>query len=686
MQRSLVWLMGEKTLRCMDLNWTATVLKELDEKLPEPIALRSLDTSQGASIASDAETGWFPQPWLDLHTLRVVGKVMQAQHLAKTERLAMSGSLKAQCVELYEHWEKVSPRIRVHMRAMTGSHQQQQHARSAWDKIQEVATLRLKVAKACGSTNVNVVAEATAALVRALEESHWDNIYNAIVDFESDDDGRSSTFAAFLSAFSDGAHTGEDDLGDSAGANPAAVAKDLAHAVLRSIAFVLAEVGYAKDKLADLFSSEGPATLDMDAEAKAKDGQIFDWLSVALGLAGQFFTDDGVIHLALNAARFAIVVRDDVLQVCTDTEGSRPNHEEPRAVFGKWCKAWSARRELSQELELTRARREGKGPLDDQRSALQAFSDSVLCAPMRDRLIEWFEKQVGDLDEKTVASLTADALNKQDSLPSELKTLASAASCMARLSDVAKGLREGKALNIVDLSKLLHNAALARDASSRIMGASPGEAEQTILAQWKEEFQSLQSRLDGGVKNASDFCAKFADLKQSVDDWDFSGFPSIVSGISSPQDQALSQATKLAIEEWPTRRNIVASLFGNLGFADVEDSGYIATMVSNKEDHEQLFKLASQTMAAGVLVNKLFACAKEKDLQKVLAMVKSSLRLQFDDLWPNLKKRLSDALQGPGGVVAAGSDAQSPLAAKDNDAPKRATLQRLKKTSAASGG
>ena len=70
----------------------------------------------------------------------------------------------------------------------------------------------------------------------------------------------------------------------------------------------------------------------------------------------------------------------------------------------------------------------------------------------------------------------------------------------------------------------------------------------------------------------------------------------------------------------------------------------------------------------------------------MLAMVKSSLRLQFDDLWPNLKKRLSDALQGPGGVVAAGSDAQSPLAAKGNDAPKRATLQRLKKTSAASGG
>ena len=687
-QKSLVANLAEKIFRCNEQSIIMQCLRALDSEMGE-VRIKGLDVTNDKLKLTEA--GWFPQTQADLFAMRVLGRVIAAQHTQRlrsptssktpsppgpagsetpipVHQMMLGPEVRQMCHDLVSNIAKVSPRIKVHFKTINGAHVQ--HIRKAWLVLESIARDRSAEVEACDAGRLDKVALLLAALKKAIElaerfvptdaapEVPWEEVHGAVVDVvAAKDELHLERLGSVWSA--------------TTGPATATLAAELGGALMTALCIVLRNAS-CTDAVKILLNDKAPVVQSVakDTEAELDDydaaDELVQWLEQAMALLSHFKPDDQQLQEVLNRLRlfreFTALVKD------SNCEASRKASSAAVVVMRSWSELWEKHLAITTAAQ-EQAQQVKTGVAPDSARDLALLSGTFeQHTQVREAISRWAVRTIQgfikDQDTETSAmAFNTAVLNMQDILPREMKEMADASNSFMKLREYCDTLGHGKAVPLGDMAKSLHGVHHYKGLLFEADTVKPSyeRVSRGVGEEFRQALAENRAKVDQAIEDIKAFAAPYEGLPAAVEQWNFEGY-TFMNEVQPEERQQLAARVRTAVQQMPGWLNKVEEVAPYISIISTDDAQrWVTSIITAIEFHRGRINLAALRYATVTIVSELLKGTTQKDMKELQRLLKEQLGVTPELLQPALTARML-RLEGAAGASAEKAASTGPSA------------------------
>jgi len=660
-QRGLTLVFAEKLWKGLDSSVIVGALKRVREKLPvESLTLDDVDTQKKECLGC----GWFPQAWVDLKCIAVLGSVLEKLSPGCAD---LPRALRTECVEMVRNSKKISPRLKMSCKKMNGAHVQ--HGRDAWDMAVKVhAECQEQVALGDQGT-----LDMMSKLVTRLQlATVWESAYDVVVDICNDHHEQVLKFGRVFGA-------SLPDAGD--GASPGLVAQSFAKELGRSIDLVLIGCDYLAPCwphiLVDHGRSGDQAQKESTEESKKPEYEAMgivncmQWFVGALEVLLSFSDTDRGEELLMEAK-----LRAEVALLAHDAFAAYLETTDVVNVIHQLSEAWEKQLAIKAKLGVQSA---------ESKSPIMEFIEKAATKGCYATAIARFVAEMVGQGGGTLACAVRECHVKEELLPKELEIILKAAGVLDRLAGSAARIRDGRLVGgLLELTTMLSEASDVQSSDSSLLSRRPDfeENHDTVMKEWRSTFNHhLQKYQDMTV--FSQFQEKYTDVLEAVGNWSFAKCP-YLRGNSTPEADAVAKKIEQLLVQFSTWRVVTERVGQYCGWASEEQQGSVKAVVETMDAKQNTIDSVATLLGAMVLTTVLLkyeeqpGAEQKAGVQAALKYVVTILKVKEEVFSKLLREKLQAALSAASEEPGAASSGRAEASTQQvPQAPKKRRLTKM---------
>lgn len=621
-QRGLVLALSEKVIRHNDATAIASCAELLNKFLAgSQSKLDTCDCEHGRLKV--LENGWFPQPMVDIHALRLCGSVVAQAPSGAAER-----TMREEAIVFIRNFDKLSSRVKALFRNINGA--MTQHGKTAYDFLKRLADEGAEMKDMRDNTTAKMQG-LTRCLDEALVVGEVPEAYNAMVEVLQDNFHIARKFGK---SYGDVLDSGADELDCAAHET----ARNFYTSFCGCLGIVTGDWCKSSELSRKIFGAEFETWRATIPECKGEDAaedpvemQIMNLCAQAFDLMYAYCPLSAVdlFFVARERARLTMFVYDSWRDY--GFEGSIP---KIRKAWQRAWAAWSALPEAPSEIAHA------------ELLAVHTFIREIEKIQDMPGMLRGFALEVySGRDSAAVASEFSGA-----PLPEEFGEISACAIACHKIEQAAQGIKDGReAMGLLELSILLAQVertkapAVCKDLILRRAGFS--EACEAAQTEFHRLLADYLQKCDIG-KFMADFKKQYAALDAAVASWSFEACPWLTKDQTS-DEEAMGKRAEQIIVQYSVWLNVLERTGQHLQWTDDETRRRVevaaATMTSLKKQVDELGVLFGTMIITSVILRGEIAgvdSTADGSLSSATKFVEKKLKVDFEALPKKLRARM----------------------------------------------